>query len=109
VTAIIETARLSKSYEKHHGMIEVDLEVHDGEAFGFLSPTGPAERLPSARSSTNSTRRAGGQGSSASTPPLIRSPSTTGIGYRRVEFVLYDGLGLANAGPRSQRPLPVWK
>jgi ABC-2 type transport system ATP-binding protein len=40
MTAIIETERLTKSYGKHRGIIEVDLEVRQGEIFGFLGPNG---------------------------------------------------------------------
>ncbi len=40
MTAIIQTERLTKSYGDHRGIIEVDLEVGEGEIFGFLGPNG---------------------------------------------------------------------
>ncbi len=52
MTAIIEAERLTKSYGSHRGIIDVDLEIQEGEVFGFLGPTVPARRRPSAPSST---------------------------------------------------------
>src|SRR5258708_6444847 len=40
MSAIIETERLTKSYGRHRGVIELDLEVEQGEVFGFLGPNG---------------------------------------------------------------------
>ena len=40
MTAIIETERLTKSYGVHRGIVEVDLEVSEGEVYGFLGPNG---------------------------------------------------------------------
>jgi ABC-2 type transport system ATP-binding protein len=40
MTAIIQTEKLTKSYGSHRGIIDVDLEVAEGEAFGFLGPNG---------------------------------------------------------------------
>ena len=40
MTGIIETDKLTKSYGEHRGIIEVDLRVDEGEAFGFLGPNG---------------------------------------------------------------------
>ena len=40
MTAIIQTEKLTKSYGAHRGIIDVDLEVNEGEAFGFLGPNG---------------------------------------------------------------------
>jgi ABC-2 type transport system ATP-binding protein len=44
MTSVIQTDKLTKFYGRHRGIIEVDLEVHEGEAFGFLGPNGPARR-----------------------------------------------------------------
>ena len=38
--AAIRLERLSKFYGKARGVVDVDLEVHDGEVFGFLGPNG---------------------------------------------------------------------
>ncbi len=40
MTAVIRTERLTKSYGTHRGIVELDLEVADGEVFGFLGPNG---------------------------------------------------------------------
>jgi ABC-2 type transport system ATP-binding protein len=40
VTAVIETERLSKRYGTRRGLDGLDLEVHQGEVFGFLGPNG---------------------------------------------------------------------
>ena len=40
MTAVITTEQLTKSYGSHRGITEVDLEVREGEAFGFLGPNG---------------------------------------------------------------------
>ena len=40
MAAVIETERLTKSYGEHRGIIELDLEVGEGEVFGFLGPNG---------------------------------------------------------------------
>ncbi len=40
MTAVIKTERLTKSYGAHRGIIELDLEVAQGETFGFLGPNG---------------------------------------------------------------------
>ena len=37
---VIRTVALTKSYGPARGIIEVDLEVHPGEVFGFLGPNG---------------------------------------------------------------------
>jgi len=40
MTAIIETEKLTKSYGKFRGIVDVDLVVNQGEIFGFLGPNG---------------------------------------------------------------------
>ena len=40
MTAVIQTEKLTKSYGQHRGIIDIDLEVDEGEAFGFLGPNG---------------------------------------------------------------------
>src|SRR4029078_4517676 len=40
MTAVIKTERLTKAYGEHRGIIELDLEVAEGEIFGFLGPNG---------------------------------------------------------------------
>src|SRR4029450_2362493 len=40
MTAIIETEQLTKSYGASRGIVDLDLEVDEGEVFGFLGPNG---------------------------------------------------------------------
>jgi ABC-2 type transport system ATP-binding protein len=40
MTAIIQAEKLTKSYGKFRGIVDVDLEVRQGEIFGFLGPNG---------------------------------------------------------------------
>ncbi len=40
MTAIIETRQLTKHYGGQRGIIDVDLEVWQGEVFGLLGPSG---------------------------------------------------------------------
>jgi len=37
---VIETSKLTKSYGKSRGIIDVDLSVNEGEIFGFIGPNG---------------------------------------------------------------------
>lgn len=40
MTQVIRTEQLTKSYGEHRGIVDLDLEVADGEIFGFLGPNG---------------------------------------------------------------------
>ena len=40
MTAIIQAEKLTKSYGRFRGIVDVDLEVNEGEIFGFLGPNG---------------------------------------------------------------------
>ena len=40
MTAAIETSGLSKDYGKHRGLFDLNLEVAEGEVFGYLGPNG---------------------------------------------------------------------
>ena len=40
MTPVIEIEGLTKSYGRHRGIIDIDLVVEEGEAFGFLGPNG---------------------------------------------------------------------
>ncbi len=40
MTPVIHTERLTKSYGPHRGITELDLDVLEGEIFGFLGPNG---------------------------------------------------------------------
>src|SRR5258708_40079066 len=40
MAAIIETERLTKSYGGKRGIVDVTLQIEEGEVFGFLGPNG---------------------------------------------------------------------
>ena len=40
MTAAISTASLTKFYGEHRGVVDVDLEINEGEVFGLLGPNG---------------------------------------------------------------------
>lgn len=40
MAAVIEIEKLTKYYGRHRGIVDVDLSVDEGEAFGFLGPNG---------------------------------------------------------------------
>jgi len=40
MSLVIETEKLTKSYGKARGIIDVDLQVEEGEIFGFIGPNG---------------------------------------------------------------------
>ena len=72
------TEKLTKSYGQHRGIVDVDLEVKEGEAFGFLGPNG-AGKTTTIRTLLDLIRPTSGRrGSSASRRPRIRSRSIAG-------------------------------
>ena len=89
---IIQTDKLTKSYGKHRGIIEVDLEVEKGEAFGFLGPNG-AGKTTTIRLLLDLIRPTSG---SATVFGLDSRRDAVAIhrrlGYLPGEFALYDKL-----------------
>ncbi len=92
MTAIIETEKLTKSYGKSRGIIEVDLTVDEGEVFGFLGPNGAGKTttirvlLDHIRPSSGSAKVFGIE--SRVDPVAIHRR----VGYLPGEFTLYDRL-----------------
>jgi ABC-2 type transport system ATP-binding protein len=92
MTAIIQIEKLTKSYGEHRGIIDIDLEVNEGEAFGFLGPNG-AGKTTTIRTLLDNIRPTAGRA-------LIFGIDTTAdpiaihrrIGYLPGEFALYDKL-----------------
>ncbi len=92
MTAIIQIENLTKSYGAHRGIVDVDLEVGDGEAFGFLGPNG-AGKTTTIRVLLDHLRPTSGRA-------LVFGIETTvdpvsihrRIGYLPGEFTLYDKL-----------------
>jgi ABC-2 type transport system ATP-binding protein len=92
MTAIIETENLTKSYGSHRGIIDVDLVVNEGEAFGFLGPNG-AGKTTTIRTLLDHIRPTSGQARifgivTTEDPVAIHRR----IGYLPGEFALYDKL-----------------
>ena len=89
---IIHTESLTKSYGIHRGIVDVDLEVHEGEIFGFLGPNGAGKTttirvlLDLIRPTAGSARMFGIE--STADPVEIRRRT----GYLPGEFTLYDRL-----------------
>jgi ABC-2 type transport system ATP-binding protein len=92
MTAIIQIEKLTKSYGAHRGIVDIDLEVGEGEAFGFLGPNG-AGKTTTIRVLLDHLRPTSGRA-------LVFGIETTvdpvsihrRIGYLPGEFTLYDKL-----------------
>ena len=89
---VIETERLTKSYGKHRGIIELDLAVAQGEVFGFLGPNG-AGKTTTIRTLLDLIRPTSGRarvfGIESSADPVAIHRR---VGYIPGEFALYDRL-----------------
>jgi ABC-type multidrug transport system ATPase subunit len=92
VTAIIQTEKLTKSYGSHRGIIDIDLTVQEGEAFGFLGPNG-AGKTTTIRTLLDNIRPTSGRalvfGIETTVDPVAIHRR---IGYLPGEFALYDKL-----------------
>src|SRR5215216_678158 len=92
MTAIIETEKLTKSYGAHRGIVDLDLEVDEGEAFGFLGPNG-AGKTTTIRTLLDHLRPTSGRarifGVETTADPVAIHRR---IGYLPGEFTLYDRL-----------------
>ncbi|HEV8697510.1 MAG TPA: ABC transporter ATP-binding protein [Candidatus Limnocylindrales bacterium] len=92
MTAIIETEQLTKSYGSHRGIIDVDLVVNEGEAFGFLGPNG-AGKTTTIRTLLDHIRPTSGL---ARIFGIVTTEDPVSIhrrvGYLPGEFTLYDKL-----------------
>jgi ABC-2 type transport system ATP-binding protein len=92
MTSVIQTDKLTKFYGRHRGIIEVDLEVHEGEAFGFLGPNG-AGKTTMIRTLLDHIRPTSGRatifGIDTTVDPVAIHRR---VGYLPGEFVLYNNL-----------------
>jgi ABC-2 type transport system ATP-binding protein len=92
MSSVIQTEKLTKSYGSHRGIIEVDLQVVEGEAFGFLGPNG-AGKTTMIRTLLDHIRPTSGRATifgieTTADPVAIHAR----LGYLPGEFVLYDRL-----------------
>ena len=89
---VIQTEKLTKYYGKSRGIIDVDLEINQGEIFGFLGPNG-AGKTTTIRVLLDLIRPTSGSarvfGMAASDQPVAIHKR---IGYVPGEFALYDRL-----------------
>ena len=92
MTAVIKTEQLTKFYGKHRGIVDVDLEVEEGEAFGFLGPNG-AGKTTMIRTLLDHIRPSSGRatvfGIETTVDPVAIHRR---LGYLPGEFALYDKL-----------------
>ena len=92
MTTVIHTERLTKSYGPHRGIIEVDLDIDQGEAFGFLGPNG-AGKTTTIRTLLDHLRPTSGRatifGIETTVDPVAIHRR---VGYLPGEFSLYDKL-----------------
>jgi ABC-2 type transport system ATP-binding protein len=90
MTAIIKTEKLTKSYGSHRGIVDLDLEVEQGEVFGFLGPNG-AGKTTAIRVLLDLIRPTSGRafvfGIETTEDPVAIHRR---VGYLPGEFTLYD-------------------
>ena len=90
--AVIHTEQLTKSYGPHRGITELDLDVEEGEIFGFLGPNG-AGKTTTMRVLLDLIRPTSGRaevfGIETTADPVAIHRR---IGYLPGEFDLYDRL-----------------
>jgi ABC-type multidrug transport system, ATPase component len=92
MTAVIQTEKLTKAYGSHRGIMDVDLQVDQGEVFGFLGPNG-AGKTTTIRTMLDLIRPTSGRvlvfGIESSADPVAIHRR---VGYIPGEFALYDRL-----------------
>jgi ABC-2 type transport system ATP-binding protein len=92
MAGLIKTEKLTKSYGSHRGIVDVDLEVNEGEIFGFLGPNG-AGKTTTIRTVLDLIRPTSGRafvfGIESSVDPVAIHRR---VGYIPGEFALYDRL-----------------
>ena len=90
--AVIETERLTKTYGRHRGIVDLDLTVDAGETFGFLGPNG-AGKTTTIRLLLDLIRPTSGRarvfGIESTVDPVAIHRR---IGYLPGEFALFDRL-----------------
>src|SRR3954462_8548144 len=92
MTAAIKTEKLTKYYGKYRGILNVDLEVEEGESFGFLGPNG-AGKTTMIRTLLDHIRPTRGRATVfgiETTAHLVAIHKC--LGYLPGEFALYDKL-----------------
>ncbi len=92
MASVIQAEKLTKSYGKYRGIIDVGLEVNEGESFGFLGPNG-AGKTTMIRTLLDHIRPTSGE---ARIFGIVTTQDPVAIhkrlGYLPGEFALYDKL-----------------
>ena len=92
MAAVIQSEKLTKFYGRHRGIVDVDMTVEEGEAFGFLGPNG-AGKTTMIRTLLDHIRPTSGRalvfGIETTVDPVAIHRR---IGYLPGEFALYDKL-----------------
>jgi ABC-2 type transport system ATP-binding protein len=89
---VIRTEKLTKAYGSHRGIIDIDLEVTEGEAFGFLGPNG-AGKTTTIRTLLDHIRPTSGRATLFGIETTVDPVGIhRRIGYLPGEFALYDKL-----------------
>jgi ABC-2 type transport system ATP-binding protein len=89
---VIRTEKLTKSYGSHRGIVDIDLAVQPGEAFGFLGPNG-AGKTTTIRTLLDHIRPTSGRATIFGMDTTIDPVEIhRRIGYLPGEFALYDKL-----------------
>src|SRR3954466_5643164 len=92
MTDTIRTEQVAKSYGEHRGILDVDLEVGEGEVFGFLGPNG-AGKTTTIRTLLDLIRPTSGKAFVFDIETTVDPVSIhRRIGYIPGEFALYDRL-----------------
>jgi ABC-2 type transport system ATP-binding protein len=92
MNAVIETEKLTKFYGPHRGIVDVDLTVWEGEAFGFLGPNG-AGKTTMIRTLLDHIRPTSGRATIFGMDTTVEPVAIhRRIGYLPGEFALYDNL-----------------
>jgi ABC-2 type transport system ATP-binding protein len=92
MTAVIRTERLTKAYGIHRGITELDLEVAEGEIFGFLGPNG-AGKTTTMRVLLDLIRPTSGRAEVFGIETTVDAVAIhRRVGYLPGEFDLYDRL-----------------
>jgi ABC-2 type transport system ATP-binding protein len=89
---VLRTEKLTKAYGSHRGIIDIDLEVTEGEAFGFLGPNG-AGKTTTIRTLLDHIRPTSGRATIFGIETTVDPVGIhRRIGYLPGEFALYDKL-----------------
>jgi ABC-2 type transport system ATP-binding protein len=92
MSEVIQADKLTKFYGEHRGMIDVDLTVNEGEAFGFLGPNG-AGKTTMIRTLLNHIHPTSGRATIFGIDTTVDPVSIhRRLGYLPGEFALYDKL-----------------